>query len=313
MGMSDVTCAVSHLPIQDGDPCRFLFLRRSVWADDESSCFHPGSKWIVASLPVTGKYDGYGRVEDFTDDAVTRLQVEALSRRALPLQDDELSGFADAEGYPNTIASLMWACKRGLLRLELPRSRGEGSTTVDTAPLYVREDAYQAVIADSDRDPPGVGIWRARLRKHRTTDPVDRLRAMVVREQCAAEVPPDARRIHQLLDEARALTGDGLASHMEETPDVMVCGTDFRLDVTAYPSLLRFTDDDWRKLSEAVFDLEVFYRTMRVELRRELHPVLYRDQFYFPEQGLDAHRMLARYVERWCLEIEAKSQNEENE
>jgi len=313
MGMSDVTCAVSHLPIQCGDPCRFIFLRGTIWPN-ESPFGHPRSRWIAASLPVAGTYDGYGRVEKFSEDTITSLQVETLALRARPIGAGERNGFLCAEGYPNTLASLMWACDRGLLRLALPEPVNGKTVTVATAPIFVREDAYRAVVAGNDADPPGIGIVRSRLEKHRHQEPVESLRRIVeFAERGESDNSPGSLALRGQLAEVYAMLGSGLASNGETTPDVLVCGSSLEIDPSPYPSLRRFSDADWRRLSEAVFDLEVFYWTMRTELRRELHPVLYRDQFYFPEQGLDAPRMLARYVERWCLEVEEKSRRDQEE
>jgi len=60
-------------------------------------------------------------------------------------------------------------------------------------------------------------------------------------------------------------------------------------------------------------DLRVFCSTLRFELFRQIHPNLHSLQFHVPDHSLDAHRMLAAYVQKWCQDIEDDHERETRE
>jgi hypothetical protein len=66
MGTFNGTCAVSHLPIEDGDAVAGFLLTRP-FAPGRGESFEgytgPGTVWQAVSLPFHGTYDGYGSVE----------------------------------------------------------------------------------------------------------------------------------------------------------------------------------------------------------------------------------------------------------
>ena len=64
-------------------------------------------------------------------------------------------------------------------------------------------------------------------------------------------------------------------------------------------------DEDWTELGNRVFDQEVLFWTMR-ECRREFYPALYTDQYYYPENNLDGHRMLLHFVEKMTIAFQEK-------
>lgn len=66
---------VSNLPINAGDPVKAFFMRET-WHNLRSKHFsrtYPWSFYEPVGLPVTGFYDDYGRIDDETDDASSRL------------------------------------------------------------------------------------------------------------------------------------------------------------------------------------------------------------------------------------------------
>lgn len=332
MGSSDVVCAVSHLPIQYREPCRFLFLRQVMTWDDElepGTWEHAWARWLPLSLPVKGLYDGYGRTmagwrEDRGDhhakyepDPLLRFQVESLARVALPLPDDLRTGYGDLEDFPNTIESLMSACERGWLRVRLPRDRlrdDEEQTfqTLRVSPYYVSERAWQAMIAPADQRGIG-GSWRRRLERQHgdvlgtLTHMIDHYREHPERRALRATASDgDAldEEAHVLIERSFPLTLRGLLPGHESMPDVAVVGGDWEPPLQQRDSLYTFKEADWTKFRELVLDLHVFTMTLRHELFRECHPELWSGQFYFPDTELIGPRMLLRYVEEWCQEME---------
>ena len=343
MGSRDVTCAVTHLPLQYMEPCRFIFLRQVMpWDEDQKGSWEQRwAKYLPVSLPVKGLYDGYGTVMAgyhktipeghdshhalFEPDAVLKFQIESLARVAEPLPPDEpLSGWSSFKGWPHTIESLMAACERGWLKLRLPVDREGETQTVRVSPYLVSERAWQAVIAPTSKR--GIGITRARMERY-DTDPVNSLRRIIQAQTERLRREAEDEKNENLDDECRALLREAadllgeidhfglrdLGPYFENLPDVLVIGNDWEPKIEERKTLFEFQDEDWKKLADLTFDLRVFFFTMRTELRREFHPELYSDQFYYPDQGLDAHRMLLRYVEQWCLEIEEASKEDEDD
>jgi len=353
MGSHDVTCAVSHLPIQYKEPCRLMFLRQVIaWDDDEEpgNWQHVWAKWLPLSLPVKGLYDGYGRLMagyreergdhdshhvEYDPDALLRFQIESIARVAEPIPDDERQGYGDLERFPDTIESLMSACERGYLKVRLPRGTLKDDEepkqcVLRVSPYYVSERAWQAVIAPSEEK--GIGLSRGRLDRfneknekknatHWLRDTVEHYRALPERrdhmekilDKASLEGNEKEDLLEALFGEALPFTLQDLTPHHEMQSDILVVGGDWKPDVRVYKTLLEFGDEDWRKMADLVFELQVFCATVQYDLRRTFQPELYRDQFYFPDTELLGHRMLARYVEKWCLEIEEEHRRDTGE
>lgn len=85
MGSFNATCIVSHLPIEAGDPVRYLALTNNKY-DDESEghvCYVNG-RWGIRTPPLCGKYNDYGSVKDFdAKSLVTRVFFESFNRDAI--------------------------------------------------------------------------------------------------------------------------------------------------------------------------------------------------------------------------------------
>lgn len=345
MGTCDVTCAVSHLPIQYGEPCRFIFLRQVMtWEGDldPGDWRHAWAKWLPLSLPVQGLYDGYGRLmvntkdhdshhAEYDPDPLLKFQIESIARVAEPLPEEECKDYGDLDNFPNTIKSLMTACERGWLKVKLPRDRlqdNEEQTfqTVRVSPYYVSERAWQVLVAPVEEK--GIGFWRKKLEPYHEQGILGGLRAMIDHYR---DWPERRKRLKKIieresedsletlastleaLEQAFPLTLRGLEPHHEQSPDMMVIGGDWEPPLQERDSLYEFKDVDWEKFAKLAFDLKVFFSTLNYELRREMHPELYQDQFYYPSQGLEGHRILLRHIEKWCLDIEEQSKRDDGD
>jgi hypothetical protein len=84
MGSFNATCIVSGLPIEAGTKIRYLALARSAFEHDGNGhiCY-VGGRWQVYGVPLRGKYDDYGSVEDVEDSYTTRVFFEGLKRGAV--------------------------------------------------------------------------------------------------------------------------------------------------------------------------------------------------------------------------------------
>lgn len=305
MGCWDITCALTNLPIREKDPIRWFFLRAPLFTDSEWS--HPWARWIPISFPVQGIYNMYGGIEGWKENNVTRFQVECLSQYAVRESDDEKEEFLDRgdEDFPNTMESLMSACERGFLKLNLPywehdeEDKEDEFRKVNVSAFVVHEEIYQRMVAPADVDPPGIGTAHRRLERGRAGHKVEGLKNAVKWEKSREERQelfenhPDLK--HLSLDRMWMMATD-LTSHLDETPDVLVVGNKHWPDVTTWPVLQEFTDEDWAELQQRVWEQDVFFWTMK-ELRREFFPARYTDQYWYPDNQLDAHRLLLHYVD----------------
>lgn len=64
MGSYNETCALTHLPIENGDDVVFLVLEQQErFAEKAEVGVYPGYFWAPCVLPIYAKYDDFGRVE----------------------------------------------------------------------------------------------------------------------------------------------------------------------------------------------------------------------------------------------------------
>jgi len=318
MGCWDVTCALTHLPIRDQDPIRFIFLRQPLFFE---CVFKSWAQWVPMSLPLKGVYDSYGGIENIEIDNVVRFQVDCFKRWA-EWDEEREDGFQDvAEGFPNTIESIVRGCERGALVLRLPYDDHprEGKEPifkkVRTAPFIIHEEIYQHMVAPLDRVPPGVGSWWSRMdrggkrdRTHLLKLGVERLREKESRREVLGEILKKAGKeelLEDLLDAGLSLSlRDDLGSHlMANTPDMGVIGHEWEPSPESWPTLFEFTDEDWAELSRRMFEFDALYFTMQ-EIRREFHPALYTDQYWYPHNKFDASRLFAHYVDKMTREFQ---------
>lgn len=82
MGSFNATCIVSHLPIEAGDPVRYLALTGNKYDDEaEGHVCYVNGRWGIRTPPLRGNYNDYGSVENFDEKSlVTRVFFEAFNR-----------------------------------------------------------------------------------------------------------------------------------------------------------------------------------------------------------------------------------------
>ena len=324
MGCWDITCALTNLPICEGDPIRLFLLRQPMY--DDSEWGHPWTRWVPASFPIQGTYNMYGGIHEYEESAVLQFQVECIKRYAVResvYRDEKFLDRGD-EDFPNTMESLLSACERGFLKLNLPytdwKDKEPAFKKVHTTMFVVHEEIYQHMIADSDRKLPGIGTMHGRLEKDPYSDKVKSLRNSVEWVAERAERVKVLERLKEshpdldLFDEVHRIgLRGGLTSHMDGTPDVLVVGNAHdSVNVEDWPALFKFTDEDWAELRQRLHEQDVFFWTMK-ELRREFHPAQYTDQYWYPDNNLDGNRLLAHYVDKMTVALQKKGQREQEE
>jgi len=313
MGGTDITCGISGLPIATDEPMRFIFLRQPDPEYVGGMHWHPWAKWLPISLPVKGTYNFYGMLHDLEPTPLIKLTAEVIGRYALPLPDPE-----DAEGrppldkYPHTIESLMKACERGYLSIEIPpRKDDDDEPTIirsKISPFYVSEEMYQTCIHNIEDEGRGISTFRTRLTPREGEKPGGALRSAHEWPQKRAEMQ-ELNKEHGVGLDDDFLNTFGLrdlTSNMEATPDILGCGTNWKPDVSDLKSLAEFGDDDWKQFDEESLGIRVFDYTLRINLRREWYPTLALGQYHFPNDELISHRMLARKIEEQALAIEGR-------
>lgn len=242
MGDFNSTCAVSGLPISVGDRVRWFFIYRMPerYQNDLVNRF---SRWNPLTLPIRGTYDDYGKIENVEDDAITRIQLEWLSKTAQPLSSDTW----EIEEFPHTMDSLVFACERQVLTIK--HVYGD----VLTAPFLVHEDIYQEAV---------------RIGK-----------AFGMASVFTSRLEPELRRDMKKCFEVFRLRSTDLSDALHSWHDLD--SLFFREEQSLAMSLdLRtrdFPEDTWATLEEAFVNFRAFMWGME-QLRRDWMPSLRCDQ-----------------------------------
>lgn len=133
MGSFSYSCAVSGLPIEFGDAVVFLALT------EEQHSRHGAyeGRWQPVLLPIEGRYNSYGTVDQLTDGPVTDAFFDGLSSRAL-----------EREVGANRVHDVV--ISKGMSRVAWLRALSEGrvqfedadGAAVEVAQSMVRKDVW---------------------------------------------------------------------------------------------------------------------------------------------------------------------------
>lgn len=136
MGSFNATCGASGLPIVYGDEVQWFFIFR-VPESFQHGLIDRNSRWHPLTLPIRGKYDSYGKIENIQEDALTRLQVEWLASKAQPLPENPRT---EGDEYPHSLKGLVCAAERDEFSIQTHFG------TAQVAPFMVHEGIYRVVI-----------------------------------------------------------------------------------------------------------------------------------------------------------------------
>lgn len=138
MGCFDYTCAVSGLPIQNGEEVRFFLIQENV---PNYSVRASESLWYLRTFPISARYNDYGSIEGYQDDLVLSLLRAGLTKDVVPLEQGE-NEYHDVPVQPDmTFEKMLVALweKRVKVRYKMGYE----------APLdycLIREDVWQALL-----------------------------------------------------------------------------------------------------------------------------------------------------------------------
>lgn len=305
MGCWNVSCAVSHLPIQREDPIRLVLLRQGVWHHDVEND-HPWAQWVPMSLPVQGWYDEYGGVKNVARTALTDYQVESIRRVALPLTEEQMLYAQPLDRFPHTIESITTAAVLGFLRLRFEEDR-----TCHVSPMLISESMWRHLCSSVDHE--GAATRRPRVERTAKTA-VRRLQESVMwfrerplrakeMEERLSEDKPTTQKWLQAMDSANDLIPTELAGGYDSLPDVLVRG-DLHDDSVWRQGFGQFTEQDWCAFEDQVADLWTFTHTYQLDLWRSFHPNV-RPTFQFDptRDAMQSHRNLLRKIQEGCDEL----------
>jgi len=107
MGSYNVACSISNLSINAGDPVVFIPLRQSRFGaklgDGNFSLIYCHAIYSPATLPIFGKYDWYGGIEDIERNA----NVEFLEAKF----KDSIQSICSLESTPDAITAGMFVLR----------------------------------------------------------------------------------------------------------------------------------------------------------------------------------------------------------
>lgn len=80
MGCWNETCAITNLPIRAGDPVVLMFLSKVMHSTEQDHAGHcyANSVWTPRALPIYGKYDDYGSLEDIQECYNTHYILDSM-------------------------------------------------------------------------------------------------------------------------------------------------------------------------------------------------------------------------------------------
>src|SRR5262245_43244010 len=153
MGCFSYTCSVSGLPIDWSTPIRFLALSES---GRESRNIAVNSIWEPLTLPIRGKYDDYGSIEDIEEGGVSDAFFAALDRRAIEREVGENSVHDVAVARGMSRKDWLQALWEGRVQV-----KGRHQPVVEVVQTMIREDVWQCLVARSRKLADGVGKQQA--------------------------------------------------------------------------------------------------------------------------------------------------------
>ena len=244
MGSWYQTCAITQLPIMNGEPMRAVFLRRHDvgWRKETSGYCGLTGAWMPISFPIQGQYsDDEGSMVDMTPSYKDRLLVEAIREDFIERTSTHNDPALTREGLD--FPSLLAGVEAGRVAIQafgtvppVPNADPNADTQYGTVPTdiglcFIREDIYRTLLsADKLKQEAPVSVaykkalaWAAGLEKKRTE---------YVEIQARVGTDPDARDMSRFeirlnIDSERSYGSfghecDGLNYYGEHVVDLIV-------------------------------------------------------------------------------------------
>ena len=91
MGYWHKTCAISHLPIEQGDPVvAVLIAQNPEWNPDQpmKMCSNQDSFWIPLGMPIRAEYNDFGWITEVRETDTARMTLEYLKKSIIEREPD---------------------------------------------------------------------------------------------------------------------------------------------------------------------------------------------------------------------------------
>ncbi len=89
MGCFDSTCAISRLPIDY--QTEVMFFPLVDMGEFDTGIYYERDRWQPWAYPIKGRYDDYGRADQFITAASEKMLLEALHRNLVPSPGEDVS------------------------------------------------------------------------------------------------------------------------------------------------------------------------------------------------------------------------------
>lgn len=157
MGLFSSSCAISGLPIEEGDAVRAYFVTQSPYV--EAGSFR--NDWFVRTFPIRAVYSGYGNIEPPEPTPMLEAALAGFSRDLMELPADEAK-FKKPVRHDDSVVDLIRASCRNRLHVKsyvpleeslgIPKfshkidDPGEPIVALRVVLAMIREDVWQAVL-----------------------------------------------------------------------------------------------------------------------------------------------------------------------
>lgn len=147
MGSWNETCAISNLPILEGEDAYLLLLVKSPDYEEKAGYHNGYSLWTPWSIPLLGEYDGYGRIQIpegwHPTYLLSRLQEEVLEiPQGRNPSHDQAVNKEDFAG-PKGLHHLQDLVRDSRIKVYVDIDRKESR---DMGMCFIRHDIYQTLV-----------------------------------------------------------------------------------------------------------------------------------------------------------------------
>jgi hypothetical protein len=133
------TCGISNLPIRYDSEARLVVLikKNELNTSISGGFCYPVDSWTPICLPIKGKYNDFGSLEDFKEDLNTKFLKENLNESSINDVFYTLKEFS----FPKNLISMLQLLERGYLQ-----SKDFFGIECHLGQMLIREDIYQAIL-----------------------------------------------------------------------------------------------------------------------------------------------------------------------
>lgn len=142
MGCWNETCALSNLPIMRGAPTYLIFMMSAptTLKEGQTGCY-VDDFWLIPAIPLLGKYDDYGRVDQLEKGLFAQLVAEQIQATLVPHEEHE--------GKFNLMNLQNW-CHDGNCKIKAPLLPPK--TEHELVKTFIRKDVWDWFVTQTVED-----------------------------------------------------------------------------------------------------------------------------------------------------------------